>query len=519
MKTSVKKTFVYFLLGSSLAFISLFSACVKDKDKGIAVTGVSLDVTSPLALKTGESKQLTATVTPANATDKTVTWSSSDIAKVTVDPTGNVKAIAAGEAVIKAKAGDHEASLKVTAAAPAISWTAAPPDDMWVKDDDFTIAATVPNGATLTYTALDPATGASSLLASVTGDAAQGYKLHPLGAGRGSVKIKVTSSDNTIAPLEKTVVVKDWVASDFVSSGFAFSNQLIIDASNNIYSAATGDLKILKIDPSGNVTVYAGTGRRGTEDGPSANASFGTIQGIAIDNSGNVYVAEQYSVLRKISVDGTVSTIRAKDPNNTEAGYFKPKFDSNGILYGTTRTGINKINLANGAYTRYAGGGSAGSDNGTLTTAKFSAWIGYLSLIVVSGNMYVCDYKNTLIRKIDMGAGLVSTFSGVLQSGHYSSIISSDGTALTARYGSLWDIAADMSGNFFVLDDIYNGTRGTYTETALRKVDAAGRVKTITRTGIDYAKSMVRAPSGDLYVSAGSGRSGHAYRLIKFSYQ
>ncbi|PGH38953.1 MAG: hypothetical protein CRN43_12000, partial [Candidatus Nephrothrix sp. EaCA] len=66
MKTSVKKTFVYFLLGSSLAFISLFSACVedKDKDKGIAVTGVSLDVTSPLALNTGESKQLTATVTP-----------------------------------------------------------------------------------------------------------------------------------------------------------------------------------------------------------------------------------------------------------------------------------------------------------------------------------------------------------------------------------------------------------------------------------------------------------------------
>ncbi|PGH40221.1 MAG: hypothetical protein CRN43_04315, partial [Candidatus Nephrothrix sp. EaCA] len=367
-------------------------------------------------MNTGESKQLTATVTPANATDKTVTWSSSDIAKVTVDPTGNVKAIASGEAVIKAKAGDHEASLKVTAA-PAISWTAAPPDDMWAKDDDFTIAAAVPNGATPAYAALDPDTGAPSPLASVTGDAAQGYKLHPLGAGRGPVKIKVTSSDNAIAPLEKTVVVKDWVASDFVSSGFASSLQLIIDASNNIYSAAFHDLKILKVDPSGNVTVYAGTGQRGTDDGPSANASFGHIRGIAMDNNGNIYVSEQYAVLRKISPDGTVSTIRAKDPNNTETGCFKIKFDSNGILYGTTQTGINKINLANGAYTRYAGGGSAGSDNGTLTTAKFSAWIGYLSLIVVSGNMYVCDYKNTLIRKIDMGAGLVSTFSGVLQSG------------------------------------------------------------------------------------------------------
>src|SRR6218665_2989540 len=371
MKTSIQKTFVYFLLGSSLAFISLFSACTRDKDKGIAVTGVSLDVTSPLVLKTGESKQLTATVSPANATDKTVTWSSSDIAKVTVDPTGNVKAMAAGEAVIKAKAGDHEASLKVTASAPAISWTAAPPDDMWVKDDDFTIAAAAPNGATLTYTALDPATGAPSPLASVTGNAAQGYKLHPLDAGRGSVKIKAASSDNTIAPLEKTVVVKDWVPSDFASAGFAFSTQLIIDASNNIYSAATGDSKILKVYPPGNVTVYAGTGREGTVDGPSANASFGTIQGIAMDNSGNIYVAEQYSVLRKISAGGIVSTLRAKDPNNTDAGCFAPKFDSNGILYGATQTGINKISLTDGAYTRYAGGGSAGSDNGTLTAAKF----------------------------------------------------------------------------------------------------------------------------------------------------
>src|SRR6218665_214987 len=124
MKTLNKKTFVYFLLGSFLAFISLFSACSKDKDKNAAVTGVSLDVTSPLVLRAGESKQLTATVAPANAADKTVTWSSSDIAKVTVDQTGNVRAIAAGEAVIKAKAGDKEASLKVTASAPTISWTA-----------------------------------------------------------------------------------------------------------------------------------------------------------------------------------------------------------------------------------------------------------------------------------------------------------------------------------------------------------------------------------------------------------
>ncbi|PGH37967.1 MAG: hypothetical protein CRN43_18075, partial [Candidatus Nephrothrix sp. EaCA] len=242
--------------------------------------------------------------------------------------------------------------------------------------------------------------------------------------------------------------------------------------------------------------------------------------GIAIDNSGNIYVAEEYSVLRKISAGGTVSTLRAKDPNNTEDGCFKPKFDSNGILYGATQTGINKISLTDGAYIRYAGGESAGRDNGALTAAKFSAGPGYLSLTVVSGNMYVCDWGNALIRKIDMGAGSVSTFSGVLQSGGYNSFASSDGTAPTAKYGILWDIAADMSGNLFVLENVYNSARKDYDEAALRKVDAAGRVKTITRTGIDYARSMVLAPSGDLYVSTGySGMSGNTFKLIKFSYQ
>src|SRR6218665_603650 len=123
MRVLTKKTFVYFLLGSFLAFTSLFSAC-SDKDKNVAVTGVSLDVTSDLALNVGESKQLTATVMPANADDKTVTWSSSDATKVTVDQAGNVRAIAAGEAAVQAKAGDKETSLKVTViAVPVLAWT------------------------------------------------------------------------------------------------------------------------------------------------------------------------------------------------------------------------------------------------------------------------------------------------------------------------------------------------------------------------------------------------------------
>lgn len=83
------------------------------------VTSVTLDETS-LGMKIGEEKQLTATVEPADATDPTVTWSSSDEAVVTVD-NGLVKAIGAGTATITAKAGDQVATCEVSVlAAPKV---------------------------------------------------------------------------------------------------------------------------------------------------------------------------------------------------------------------------------------------------------------------------------------------------------------------------------------------------------------------------------------------------------------
>ena len=79
----------------------------------IAVTSVELDKTS-LKINVGDSKTLVATVKPDNATDKTVTWTSSDEAIATVDETGKVTAIKEGTATITAKAGEKTAECKVT---------------------------------------------------------------------------------------------------------------------------------------------------------------------------------------------------------------------------------------------------------------------------------------------------------------------------------------------------------------------------------------------------------------------
>ena len=90
----------------------------------IAVTGVSLNKTS-LSLTVGESQSLSATVSPSNASDKSVSWKSSDTSVATVDGSGNVKAVKAGTATITVttKDGSKTATCKVTvtAAAPTVS--------------------------------------------------------------------------------------------------------------------------------------------------------------------------------------------------------------------------------------------------------------------------------------------------------------------------------------------------------------------------------------------------------------
>ena len=121
-----------------------------NQPKTVAVTSVSLNKTD-LILTEGGSEMLTATVKPDDATDKTVTWSTSDATVATVE-NGKVTALKAGSAVITAKAGDKTATCKVTVNAKVIavtSITLSKPELVLTEGESETLTATVkPDDAT-----------------------------------------------------------------------------------------------------------------------------------------------------------------------------------------------------------------------------------------------------------------------------------------------------------------------------------------------------------------------------------
>jgi len=248
------------------------------------------------------------------------------------------------------------------------------------------------------------------------------------------------------------------------------------DNAGNVYVADANNHTIRKISPSGEVRSLAGlSANPGTVDGIGGWARFETPCGVAVDANGVVYVADtQNHTVRKISSDGTVTTIAgsagtAGKANGTgsAARFYQPQdvaVDPSGNVYvaDTLNSAIRKITPA-GVVTTLAGlAGTSGSANGSGTTARFYRPYGIAT--DNAGNIYVGDTYNHTIRKISP-AGKVTTLAGSAgKSG------SADGTNTTARFHYPCGLSVDASGNVYVAD-INNHT--------IRKVTPSGIVTTV----------------------------------------
>jgi hypothetical protein len=247
----------------------------------------------------------------------------------------------------------------------------------------------------------------------------------------------------------------------------------------NAYVTDQGNNTIRKITPEGVVSTLAGTaGTTGSTDGTGAAARFNNPAGVALDGTGNVYVADYLNdTIRKITPAGLVTTLAgtagmggSADGTGPAARFYGPSglaTDSTGNVYVADQGNntIRKITPA-GVVTTLAGtAGVNGSDDGTGAAARFNFPLGVA--VDSMGNVYVADDLNDTVRRITP-AGVVTTLAGT--AGAFGS---ADGTGAAARFSGPFGVAADGAGNVYVADSL-NAT--------IRKITPAGVVTTLAGT-------------------------------------
>ena len=259
-----------------------------------------------------------------------------------------------------------------------------------------------------------------------------------------------------------------------------------LDPSGNLYIADTQNQRVLKLDAAGILKTIAGTGTAGyraaQEGRPARQAQLDSPSGVAVDAAGNVYIAD-YNNQRVRRIDAVTSIITTV-AGTGDAGYMASQdggpataaelnhpggiaVDGTGNLYiaDTDNHRIRKVDASTRKITTVAGSGTAGysvRDEGTSALrAALNAPCGVA--IDAHGNLYIADYSNNRIRKVTATTNIITTLAGNGIAGY---IASEDGGAATsARLDKPRGVAVDGAGNVFISD--YNNSR-------VRKVAAPG---------------------------------------------
>jgi sugar lactone lactonase YvrE len=235
---------------------------------------------------------------------------------------------------------------------------------------------------------------------------------------------------------------------------------------------------LLAQDQSSAVTVIAGSTSLGKgysgDGGPAAKAQLSSPLGIAVDGSGNLFIADAGNgVIRKVDASGIITTLNDHPERPLRRNYASPgpiAADSKGNIYlsDVLMSVVWKIDSVHGTSTLFAGtsakSGYSG-DGGPANRAELSRVAGLA--VDGEGNVYLADALNRVVRRVD-AQGIITTVAG----NHSLSPGSSGdgGRAIEARLDLPTGLAVDSAGDLFIAEN-YGGV--------IRKVNAAGIISTV----------------------------------------
>jgi uncharacterized protein (TIGR03437 family) len=264
---------------------------------------------------------------------------------------------------------------------------------------------------------------------------------------------------------------------------------VVVDASGDLFIVDTGNARIREVSASGIITTVAGNGCCGySGDGQQATAAALTYpQGVAVDASGNLYIADTgNNVIRKVSAGGIITTIAGRFGQVGFYGDGGPAVaallyapasvavDASGNLFiaDTVNNVIRKVTASSGNISTVAGNSTQGfaGDGAAATSAELYLPTGVF--VDASGNIFIADRGNNRIRKVLASNGNISTVAG-----NGTGVSSGDGgAAAAAGLPSPTSIALDASGNIFIAVPL---------NSRIREVSAgSGTITTVAGDGV-----------------------------------
>jgi uncharacterized protein (TIGR03437 family) len=322
-----------------------------------------------------------------------------------------------------------------------------------------------------------------------------------------------------------------------------FPYSAALDASGNLFIADTDNNRIRKVSASGVITTVAGSGNPGFsgDGGPATAAQFNQPVGLAVDASGNLFIADLHnSVIWKVSTSGII-TIVAGNGNTGFSGDGGPATAAQlAFPYGVAADGSGNLFIADydnnrirkvsasGVITTVAGGGTSGlGDGGPATSASLNHPIGVA--LDSSGNLFIADYDNNRIRKAPP-SGVITTVAGGGTNG-----LGDGGPATSAELAFPMGVAVDAGGNLFIADMGFGRIRKVSAAVAsysgCNGLPAPGNLQLFiaslnTTTGVVQVNGVVSGASntaftwnwGDGAITQGFFPQSHTYSNVQLNY-